>query len=241
VAHPDSVTSRLRLLTFTLCEKLWGEVDDDWTIHQPITDEEDRKWKLIGWLIDSIKADKLAQTTSSNDVSSSDVIIFNLLVEGNLADAVNSAIEAGNGRLAILLSQALGNVTYRMAINKQLAEWENMKIDEHISDVIIKIYLLLAGRPKWDCNRGMINTCEGLDWKRSLLLHLLFISPSYAPLDDAVKLYDEAWQGTGQYGVYCTAPLPFYEENQSNGTSSAGNFPAFNDICYHLIKLFCDR
>ena len=53
----------------------------------------------------------------------------------------------GNGRLAILLSQALGNVTYRMAINKQLAEWENMKIDEHISDVIIKIYLLLAGRP----------------------------------------------------------------------------------------------
>lgn len=256
--NPDSGMAHLRLSAFTLCEALWGDgvLDDGEMItaasscNSKTTEvQQARKGMLMSWLVEVIQADKCATVLhhqDDDDDASSARTIYNCLVEGRIADAVKIAIKAGNGRLAILLSQAIGNLAFRVAISKQLYEWESLRVDAFIHPHYIKIYSLLAAKPVWGSSEGQpINTCEGLEWKKCLLAHLLFISQPQAPLDDAVELYKQAWKGSGEYGVYCTAPLPFYEERSrislTRDDDDEEEGSKLRDVLYLIIRLYCNR
>jgi len=243
--HCDSGMTHLRLSVFTLCEALWGDIQREGDDHSEDTkhhgSKQARKGALISWLVDVIEADHIATGVVQKIYGSPQEEVFSLLVEGKVDAAIQCSIRTGNGRLAILLSQAIGNVAFRMAINKQLIEWEDLKFDEHISDDMIKIYSVLAAKPMWSTSsRGSINTCENLDWKHALLLHILFISQPVTSLDDALQLYTDAWKGSSDFGSYCSAPLPFYED-KAPGSSEEDHDENLEDVCYQLLQLYCSR
>lgn len=49
--------------------------------------------------------------------------------------------------MALLLAQSTGDVEVRLAVGKQLNEWEESGADMFMSEATLKIYALLAGKP----------------------------------------------------------------------------------------------
>ena len=45
----------------------------------------------------------------------------------------------------------------------------------HIDDHHLRLYVLLSGLLVWLVTKKEINLCEGLEWKRSLALHLWYV------------------------------------------------------------------
>jgi len=57
---------------------------------------------------------------------------------------------------------------------------------------------------------------------------------SNAPIADAVAAYDQSYWGQS---AYASCPLPHYLEQLAIDDAADG----VQDVCYHLIKLYCDR
>ncbi|WAQ99160.1 NUP98-like protein [Mya arenaria] len=131
------------------------------------------------------------------------------------------------------------------------------KANNFINETLLKVYSLLAGQLVLTCSGMTVNTCEGLDWKRALALHLWYVgqneslifviflktTKSYccqadAPIQEAVEIYDRSFTGTGDYSSYCCAPLPPYLEQEGLELDREG--PIW-DTCYHLLSLYCRR
>ena len=45
----------------------------------------------------------------------------------------------------------------------------------HIDDGHLRLYILLSGLLVWIVTKKEVNLCEGLEWKRSLALHLWYV------------------------------------------------------------------
>ena len=45
----------------------------------------------------------------------------------------------------------------------------------HVDDHHLRLYVLLSGLLVWLVTKKEINLCEGLEWKRSLALHLWYV------------------------------------------------------------------
>ncbi len=79
------------------------------------------------------------------------------------------------------------------------------------------------------------NTSEGLDWKRSLALHLSYGSELSSHLADAMETYTEAFQAESP--SCAPPPFPPHVENRVTGAFSGSRY----DTCYHLLQLYCGR
>ena len=64
----------------------------------------------------------------------------------------------------------------------------------HISLPRLRIYVVLAGLMVWEAYDCQVNVCQGLDWKRSLALHLWYHCQPSAPLREALGEYMQAFQ-----------------------------------------------
>lgn len=123
---------------------------------------------------------------------------------------------------------------HRLFIHKQLDSWGRMDVHKHVHPVRLKLYVLLAGLMTWERPPVSINTSAGLDWKRSLALHLCFGCGLSALITDVLRKYTDGFQGD----AYAPPPLPPHVEARSpEGSSSTGSF----DTCYHLLQLYCNR
>ncbi|XP_076821207.1 nuclear pore complex protein Nup98-Nup96-like isoform X2 [Clavelina lepadiformis] len=247
-SHPDSGSTHLCHLVFGLCQALWGRIPVD--DHTEIEGEDGssyqhqvaRKRAYVLWLINAIRADVVVGQRDELTSSESLDLTLSYVLEGRTDKAVKHALKSGNGHLALLLSLSASSVASRIMVAKQLVEWEEIKADEFISDSALKIYSLLAGKPIWLCSKGNVNTCGGLDWKRSLLAHINFISDPVAPIADGLLLYRAAWKGDSEFGVYSAAPLPSYvERTRQVVNDSEKEKLKVRDICYHLLQLYCKR
>ena len=47
-----------------------------------------------------------------------------------------------------------------------------LQADQFIEEERLKIYAVLAGMMVWEVSGRPVNTCEDLDWKRCLAVHL---------------------------------------------------------------------
>ena len=126
--------------------------------------------------------------------------------------------------------------------------WEQHGAHRHIHRVRLKLYVLLAGVMKWTWKSGPpdseeweqrpmeTNTSEGLDWKRSLALHLSFGSDLSSHLTDAMERYTHAFQEEDP--PYAPPPCPPHMERLSPSPNmSSTSF----DTCYHLLRLYSQR
>lgn len=123
--------------------------------------------------------------------------------------------------------------------------WEQLGAHRHIHHTRLKLYVLLAGVMKWNWKRvtqtmeGLkrkpleTNTSEGLDWKRSLALHLCFGSNLNSHIMDILGKYTDAFQEGD-----APPPYPPHVECQSKKPSTC-SIPF--DTCYHLLQLYCQR
>lgn len=58
-----------------------------------------------------------------------------------------SCVSAGDHRLSLLLSQAMGSQYCRDLLALQLADWNRMQNDCYMSEERLRIFALLAGKP----------------------------------------------------------------------------------------------
>jgi hypothetical protein len=75
-------------------------------------------------------------------------------------------------RAALLVSQAGGGGSAGRLVQEQLNRWTEVGADRHIDPGRLGLYSLVAGQAVHAATAGPVNTCRGLDWKRSLALHL---------------------------------------------------------------------
>jgi len=238
----DSATAQLCHLAFSLCDALWGRlklddgndiITDDRTNH---SHQRARKRMLISWLIKAIELDDDDVQMLPDDPMEK---ILHYVQSGDFETAVNTALLTGNSNLALLLAQSTGDVEVRLAVGKQLNEWEESGADMFMSEATLKIYALLAGKPIWLGNLGnkfgMINTCAGLDWKRCLLMHLLFLTEPVSSVETSMALYQLSFTDDGSERVYGVRPYPLYMKADDCQDDT------LQDICYHLLHIYCER
>ena len=97
------------------------------------------------------------------------------------------------------------------------------------------LYALISGTPVWrGSENSVINTSEGLDWKRAFAITLWFLSTPSSSIADALADYESAFLGHPQYGQYAVAPKPAYEVEAP--TESETSLEIY-DMKYHLIKV----
>lgn len=120
-----------------------------------------------------------------------------LLTKGDVVGASQTLMEAGNVRLATVISQLPCNETSREIVNSQLRMWRDRKDWSEFSDAHKALYSILAGEvctvagvtgaPEDRTQQFCISERFGLDWKQALALQVQF--GGHESLVDAVRAF----------------------------------------------------
>ncbi|XP_051881963.1 nuclear pore complex protein Nup98-Nup96 isoform X2 [Pristis pectinata] len=234
-------------LAWTLCEAIWGnlkELDASLSEPSPYVHQLERRKAFSRWLSRTAEGKIEEEVAVSHHKSHVDAV-FSYLTGKRISEACKLAQRSGDHRMALLVAQAGGGLPVRELLSRQLADWNQLVADSFMQEERLKIFALLAGRAVWKSSEGYINICSQLDWKRCLAIHLWYMLPPSAPIDDALNMYTEAFQGSEDVERYARYPLPPYMEDTSVDLIGAsenedGNAP-HQDICYHLLKLYSNR
>ncbi|XP_011505770.1 PREDICTED: nuclear pore complex protein Nup98-Nup96 [Ceratosolen solmsi marchali] len=217
-----------------LCESLWGKLTDshhfDNNSHEIVMLRKDA---FSEWL--KLVTGKIVQREMAT-METNDQIIFSLLSANKLKEACNEALKVGDHCLALLLSQLSGNLATRELIKQQIKLWQNTNVDRNLTTHRLKLFMLVAGIPIICSNNETINVCENLDWKRSMAIHLWYISHPTASITDVLDLYEASFLATPTT-KYTKTPRPEYFENEFKTENINGK--KIYDLCYHLLKLYC--
>ncbi|XP_017793152.1 PREDICTED: nuclear pore complex protein Nup98-Nup96 [Habropoda laboriosa] len=154
-----------------LCAALWGTLAD---VNVATETPEDhtivvaRREAIGEWLRNVIR-----KTLEWEDTSiSNETKILLLLSALELEEACKTAQDMGDHCLASLMAQLRSGMPIKVLIKQQLALWQDAGVDENISLERLKLFALVAGEPLVPSKHGLINVCEGFDWKRALAVHL---------------------------------------------------------------------
>lgn len=149
--------------------------------------------------------------------------IFTRLTGHHIAEAAQLAIENDLPQLGLILSQTPSTRSKNL-MQTQLNHWIESDCLKHIDEVVVKIYMLLAGVPV--CEK--INVCQNIDWLRVLAMHLWYVLPYHVDLVQAVNLYEKAFSEER----YAKKPHPPYNTDDRSKTY---------DIIYHLLRLYSNK
>ncbi|KAF8794857.1 Nuclear pore complex protein Nup98-Nup96 like protein [Argiope bruennichi] len=235
---PETDFVRQCAYVWDLLVSLWGKVkglDDDKGNSSYVT-QIARREALSRWLIKTTEHDISKKITANSQHNDYLTKIFLHLSGRRIADAVKLAQMNNDFRLSLLLSQAEGNTIVRKLIAKQLDNWRVNGAYEFIKQNRIALYALLAGMLVYED----VNCCKNLNWKQTLSLQLWYHCNPNASVQEAIKEYDESFQGTGPNGKYAFPPYPLYMEELEN-SEKLEEFDVVFDTCYHILKLYCDR
>lgn len=84
-----------------------------------------------------------------------------------------SFFPTGDHHLALLLAQTcFGQDAPREILAQQLANWAEGGTDALMAPPRLSLYALMAAAPTHQASHTTVNTCQGLDWRRALGLHL---------------------------------------------------------------------
>ncbi|XP_033833851.1 nuclear pore complex protein Nup98-Nup96 isoform X2 [Periophthalmus magnuspinnatus] len=244
---------------WTLCEALWGrlspsdqdagldldrDMDQDSGQDLPVGEYQQqllRRRAFSSWLARGALC-RVEREVSLSQGRHADAI-FSLLTGNCISQACQLAQKHGDHRLSLLLSQALGSQLCRDLLSLQLTDWNRMETDSYVSEERLRICTLLSGRAVWQSSELSVNVCSELDWKRSLAVHLWYMLPPTASVSDALRLYQDAFQGCADGGRYTCPPLPPYLESEclDEEEEEESNQRPLYDLCFHLLKLYSDR
>ncbi|KAK7681366.1 hypothetical protein QCA50_015457 [Cerrena zonata] len=205
-----------------------------------------RRRALSEWLQSAVASSVETDTRESGSDSWA-ATVFTLLTGNQLEKACNEAINAGNVKLATLLSQIPGDEDFRQDLRAQLTLWREQQVDAHIDENVRKIYALLAGvvdvvegSKGSDPERASdLALAAGLDWKRAFGLHLWFSERMDTPIADAFQSYCNASEDPI---TKTSKPIPWYREETATDDShflwKLPVEPTPPDALFSLIQLF---
>lgn len=174
-----------------------------------------RRTALSEWLASTV-APSVANALRAE--SSSVQKAFTRLTGHQIEEAVEDATADGNLRLAMLLSQAGGDVEFRADLDDQLTIWVAEGADRFVAEAYRKCIAVLAGVTHiWRSPRksprgeaGEVNVVKGLDWKRTFGLALWYGEGSEGG-EGYERALDQYEQTMGRDEA--TLPLPWYMED----------------------------
>ncbi|XP_054715876.1 nuclear pore complex protein Nup98-Nup96-like [Uloborus diversus] len=240
----DRNFTRQSISVWNLLVSLWGKIRGLNEEDQDVSNysvQMARREALSHWLIKTTEnAINNKVVTNVDDLQK----IFLSLTGRRISDAVKIAQKTRNFRLALLLSQAEGCFTVRKLLSCQLQNWEQNGAYKFIHHNMIMLYCLLAGFLLWENIYETVNCCKNLEWKQTLALHLWYHCTQNASIQEAVKAYDDSFQGTETNQKYSLPPYPDYFDLDAVIESEVDSTEAPDkifDTCYHLLKLYCDR
>eukprot|EP00897_Mesotaenium_endlicherianum_P008841 jgi/Mesen1/7986/ME000425S07193 len=191
-----------------------------------------RRAEFSVWLqgaVAHVLADELASLPQGREGGAGLRAIFAHLTGRQLEEAVVRAIESGDVRLAMLLSQAGASVDGRADVACQLAVWEREGVldgGDLIEEERVRIMRLLAGDVQGAVAR------RHLDWKRFLGLVMWYQLPANVGLPEIVEQFQELVNSEK-----APAPIPmFVEEGPQRGLPGPQTEAPF-DTCYYLMLL----
>ncbi|XP_069129368.1 nuclear pore complex protein Nup98-Nup96-like isoform X2 [Argopecten irradians] len=244
--HPDYDSLSHMTTVFDLCVSLWGrlpafqdldDIEDCYDYHH------DRREALSQWLMHTSKEVIKKEISDAKYKNKNHLPAVLAHLSGNqIAEACSLAQASSDHRLALSLAQAAGSHTPRQLVESMLNEWIELEACEYLDPMRQKIYSLMAGRLVWPTPDSTVNTCEYMDWKRALALHLWFLCPPCCAIQQALEEYDNGFLGVTTYGRYCNPPLPPYLEQTTDlSTMGTDENLEIQDTCYHLLKLYSQR
>ncbi|CAH0698204.1 unnamed protein product [Spodoptera exigua] len=174
-----------------LCDALWGaDLDNDGVPGTDPLSIVNRHRQFLDWLKTAVAEatdEDLSKPTSGEKEDESDghsVRIWTLLLGGRILEACKVAKEHGDLNMAILLSQAAGDPSFRSLISRQLSQWRECGADSLISSHRWATLLLVAGlstpRDK------LIET----DWLRALHCTARYLCPHVPSLEQVLRTYE---------------------------------------------------
>ncbi|KAK2170352.1 hypothetical protein LSH36_3g17077 [Paralvinella palmiformis] len=225
-------------LVWELCQALWGNLED------PLIEDLKpnsyayqiaRQDALSVWFEKAVLESVNQETEELKaKVGSEASVIFQHLTGHQLVEASSVAQLNGDHRLALLIAEASKVEDISKYISHQLVMWAQSEMDELIKSDRIKIYALLAGMFVWRTSSNQnVNVCENLDWKRAMAVHLWYFCQPTCTVSEALEAYSEAFDSRLDQS-YAAPPLPPYLETLMETEAK-------QDVCFQLIKLFCDR
>ena len=247
--HPDHVFLEQMETVLDLCVALWGklsELSDAGDHTSGYNCQHARREALSTWLM-STATYKIETEVQEAKYKGKDHLpaLLGYLSGRKISEACSLAQKSGDHRLALLLSLSEGTHIVRQLIENQLIGWSELGADKFINIVRMKIYALLSGQLVWRAPvepYTMINTCETMDWKRALALHLWYLCPSNSSIHQALQEYEDGFKGRSPFGIYCNPPLPPYSEGVLDcPIEDEDDDHVTRDTCYHVLKLYCNR
>ncbi|KAM9388581.1 nuclear pore complex protein Nup98-Nup96 [Phaethornis superciliosus] len=232
-------------LTWTLCEAIWGKLQElEGSLEEPkdYVLALERRRAFSRWLAETA-APRIEEEVTLSHHSNPIEAVFSCLTGKRIGEACRLAQQAGDHRLALLLSQLGGSQPLRDLLTMQLVDWHRLQADSFIPEERLRVFALLAGKPVWQLSeRISINVCSLLDWKRCLALHLWYLLPPTASISRALAMYEAAFQNSAECEKYACCPLPPYLEDAGCVAEEEENGGRpLRDICFHLLKLYSDR
>ncbi|NXB27054.1 NUP98 protein, partial [Rhagologus leucostigma] len=232
-------------LAWTLCEAIWGNLKElEASLEEPseYVLALERRRAFSRWLSETA-AGRIEDEVSLSRHGSHVEAVFSCLTGKRIGEACRLAQQAGDHRLALLLSQLAGSQPVRDLLTLQLVDWHRLHSDRFIQEERLRLFALLAGKPVWQLSeRISVNVCSLLDWKRCVAVHLWYLLPPTASISKALAMYESAFQNTSECEKYACCPLPPYLEDSGcviEEDDNAGR--PLRDVCFHLLKLYSDR
>ncbi|KAK2583571.1 hypothetical protein KPH14_009516 [Odynerus spinipes] len=218
-----------------LCVALWGDLPDinittgNAKHHNVMTRRE-----AVGEWLQNVVKETVEQEIVETDIN--DKIILSLLTALKLEEACQIARKDGDHCLALLMAQLRSGLPVKEMMKQQLAIWQELDVDEHLSINRLKLFTLIAGEPLISSKHGTINICEGLDWKRALAVHLWYLSSPTASIRDVLDIYEASFN-VDPTEAYSVIPEPEYRNDGYDAEISNGK--SVYDLCFHILKLYC--
>ncbi|RMB89601.1 hypothetical protein DUI87_34024 [Hirundo rustica rustica] len=232
-------------LAWTLCEAIWGKLKElEASLEEPgeYVLALERRRAFSRWLSETAAA-RIEEEVSLARHGSHVEAVFSCLTGKRIGEACRLAQQAGDHRLALLLSQLAGSQPVRDLLTLQLVDWHRLHSDRFIQEERLRLFALLAGKPVWQLSeRISVNVCSLLDWKRCVAVHLWYLLPPTASISKALAMYESAFQNTSECEKYACCPLPPYLEDSGCVIEEDDNGGRpLRDVCFHLLKLYSDR
>lgn len=217
-----------------LCTALWGSLPDIDTdknseCHDNVMVRRDAFSEWLKYVVENTHQDEIKK------INNDDELILSLLSANKLEEACELSRKIGDYTLALLISQISGYSSVKELIKQTIGLWQATDVINNISLCRLKIYMLVAGEHLINFNNDIINVCESFDWKRSLAIHLWYLSSPTASITDVIELYDASFNIESD-DIYAAPPLPDYKDEEFEPILN-GKIKTY-DLCYHLLKLY---
>ncbi|GLV36712.1 Nucleoporin 98-96kD [Carabus blaptoides fortunei] len=206
-----------------LCVTLWGTINDD-DLHK-FDNRVIRRELFSTWLRNVVNKSVNDELDWTNKDFQSNILTC---ISGNrINEAAKLAVDNKNFNLSLFISQLPSNLSLRAYMEKQLELWNQSNVYYNIDTVLLKLFMIVAGKLFANYDNNSVCVHEGMDWMRILAMHFWYVIEPAKPLSDAVNMYERTFTDN----MHTAKPLPSYDCAEDD----------VYDLKFQLLKFYSDN